>query len=188
MENAVEEKKKNDGLKAVFEWLELLAVSVACVVVILTLIARYSPVNGTSMNETLQNKDVLVLSNLFYTPKNGDIIVFESAVTGYDEPYVKRIIATAGQTVNIDFDTWTITVDGEEPEWEKHATYKGVERLYYNADITYPYTVPDDCVFVMGDNRWNSRDSRDIGPVETRTILGRVVCRVFPFSDFGKVD
>ena len=187
MDKKAEIQKKSDGLKSAFEWVELFAVSIAFVMIILTCIARYSPVNGASMNETLQNGDMLILSNLFYTPKNGDIVVFESEVTGYDEPYVKRVIATEGQTVDIDFDTWTVTVDGKVPEWEQYATYKGIERVFYTADITYPYTVPEGCVFVMGDNRWNSRDSRDIGPVDTRTIIGHVIFRLFPFETFGKV-
>ncbi len=188
MNENIKEKPKSDFVRSVFEWVELIAISITVVMVILNCFARYSPVNGESMNETLQHEDVLILSNLFYTPKNGDIVVFESQTTGYDEPYVKRVIATEGQIVDIDFETWTVTVDGEVPEWEKYATYKGIERLYYTADIQYPYTVPEGHIFVMGDNRWNSKDSRDIGPVDERTVLGRVVFRLFPFDTFGTVD
>ena len=185
MENNVQlqkQKKKQAAplSQSVFEWVELVAVSITIVMVILNCFARYSPVNGSSMNETLQHEDILILSDLFYTPDNGDIVVFESQTTGYDEPYVKRVIATEGQVVDYDPMTGEVTVDGEVPEWEQYATYKGSQRTFYTANITYPYTVPEGHVFVMGDNRWNSKDSRDIGPVDVRTILGRVVFRIYP--------
>ena len=183
---AVKEKPKFDFSRSVFEWVELVAISITVVMIILNCFARYSPVNGSSMNETLQHEDVLILSDLFYTPKNGDIVVFESQQTGYDEPYVKRVIATEGQVVDYDPITGEVTVDGEVPEWEQYAAYKGTQRTTYYAEISYPYTVPDGHIFVMGDNRWNSRDSRDIGPVDTRTVLGRVVFRLFPNT--GTVD
>ena len=183
---AVKEKPKFDLSRSIFEWVELVAISITVVMVILNCFARYSPVNGASMNETLQHEDVLILSDLFYTPKNGDIVVFESQQTGYDEPYVKRVIATEGQVVDYDPVTNKVTVDGEVPEWEQYATHKGNQRMTYYAEISYPYTVPEGHIFVMGDNRWNSRDSRDIGPVDVRTVLGRVVFRLFPNT--GIVD
>ncbi len=179
-------KEKTDLCRSVFEWVELVAISITVVMVILNCFARYSPVDGVSMNETLQHEDVLILSDLFYTPKNGDIVVFESQQTGYDEPYVKRVIATEGQVIDYDPDSGKVTVDGVEPHWEQYATHKGNKRNVYMAEITYPYTVPEGHIFVMGDNRWNSRDSRDIGPVDTRTVLGRVVFRLFPNT--GTVD
>ncbi|MBQ4602836.1 MAG: signal peptidase I [Clostridia bacterium] len=182
----VKEKPKFDLSRSIFEWVELVAISITVVMVILNCFARYSPVNGASMNETLQHEDVLILSDLFYTPKNGDIVVFESQQTGYDEPYVKRVIATEGQVVDYDPITNKVTVDGVEPEWEQYATYKNQQRTAYYAEISYPYTVPKGHIFVMGDNRWNSRDSRDIGPVDVRTVLGRVVFRLFPNT--GIVD
>lgn len=183
---AVKQKPRFDLSRSVFEWVELVAISITVVMVILNCFARYSPVNGASMNETLQHEDVLILSDLFYTPKNGDIVVFESQQTGYDEPYVKRVIATEGQVVDYDPITNKVTVDGEVPEWEQYATHKGNQRSTYYAEISYPYTVPEGHIFVMGDNRWNSRDSRDIGPVDARTVLGRVVFRLFPNT--GTVD
>lgn len=185
-----EDKEKYTTLKTVFEWIELFVISVTIVMVLLSCFMRYSPVSGASMNETLQDKDVLILSNLFYTPENGDIVVFESKVTGYDEPYVKRVIATEGQVVDIKTvgDRLEVTVDGVVPEYEQYATYKGVARSFYASDIVYPYTVPEGYVFCMGDNRWNSKDSRDIGPVDAREIVGHVVFRLFPMSSFGKVN
>ncbi len=183
---AVKEKPKFNLSRSVFEWVELVAISITVVMVILNCFARYSPVNGASMNETLQHEDILILSDLFYTPKNGDIVVFESQVTGYDEPYVKRVIATEGQVVDYDPISGEVTVNGEVPQWEQYACHKGSQRLTYYAEINYPYTVPEGHIFVMGDNRWNSRDSRDIGPVDVRTVLGRVVFRIYPNT--GIVD
>ena len=179
-------KEKADICRSVFEWVELVAISITVVMIILNCFARYSPVNGVSMNETLQDEDILILSDLFYTPKNGDIVVFESQQTGYDEPYVKRVIATEGQVIDYDPDSGRVTVDGEVPEWEQYACHKGNKRNVYMSDIVYPYTVPEGHIFVMGDNRWNSRDSRDIGPVDVRTVLGRVVFRIYPNT--GIVD
>ncbi len=110
------------------------------------------------MLNTLEENDVLIISNLFYTPKQGDIVVFESDVTGYDRPYVKRIIATEGQTVNIDFNNWIVYVDGkpiDEP-YVRQVTAPMDSSVF----IQYPYTVSEGCVFVMGDNRNYSTDSR----------------------------
>ena len=141
------------------------------------------------MNETLQENDLLIISDLFYTPKQGDIIVFESTATTYEKPYVKRVIATGGQTVDINYVdtdgdvTMKVTVDGKVLD-EPYVAYKFTPRLSYGADIEYPYTVPEGQVFVMGDNRWNSSDSRDIGTVDVRCIIGRVIFRLFPFDQF----
>lgn len=190
MENKVE---KSDFLKTVFEWVELVAFSVACVIIILNCFVRYSPVDGDSMNQTLQNKDVLILSNLFYEPEVGDIVVFASdnsngkIGTGYNKPYVKRVIATEGQHLVIDNETKTITVDGKVSECEKYAYYDPARMLFVDAywpDIDI--VIPEGQVFVLGDNRYNSADSRMLGTVDTRDIIGRVVLRIMP--NFGTVE
>lgn len=178
---------KKDLLKNIFEWVELFAVSVAVVMVVLVCLGRHSPVIGQSMNETLQENDLLIISDLFYEPKQGDIVVFESKVTTYEKPYVKRIIATEGQTIDYDPSTGAVTVDGKLLI-EDYVTYKGVERTYYGDTVKYPFVVPEGHVFVMGDNRWNSSDSRTIGAVDERCIIGRVVCRLFPFDQIGTVE
>lgn len=180
---SVKQEKKNP-LKSVVEWVEIFAVSVAAVMFILVCLGRHSPVNGSSMNDTLQQDDLLIISNLFYEPKQGDIVVFESTATTYERPYVKRVIAVGGQTIDYDPASGRVTVDGEVLD-EEYAVYKGDPRIISGADITYPYEVPDGYVFVMGDNRWNSTDSRVIGAVDSRCIIGHVIFRLFPLGSAG---
>ena len=187
MSESTNVKGKNALVKNIFEWIELFAVSVAVVMIVLVCFGRHSPVIGASMNETLQEDDLLIISELFYEPKQGDIIVFASKETTYEKPYVKRIIATENQTVDYDPSTGAVTVDGKLLN-EPYATYKGAQRMFYSNTITYPYVVPEGHVFVMGDNRWNSNDSRSIGAVDERTIIGRVVFRAFPFDQFGAIE
>ena len=184
-ENQNVTQEKESTLRGIFEWVELFAVSIAVVMVVLVCIGRHSPVSGTSMNETLQDKDLLIISDLFYTPAQGDVVVFESKATTYEKPYVKRVIATEGQVIDYNPSTGEVRVDGELL-YEDYITYKGMQRSHYEADITYPFTVPEGHVFVMGDNRWNSRDSRDIGPVDCRCIIGKVIFRVYPFDQIKK--
>lgn len=175
--------------RAIYEWVELFALSICFVLLVLILLGRHSPVDGTSMINTLQDKDLLIISDLFYTPKQGDIIVFENKQTGYDRPYVKRIVATEGQTVSIDEANNKVLVDGE-PLDEPYAYYSddyGLLKGMFFSDKD-SYTLKEGEVFALGDNRCNSRDSRTIGPVDVRSIVGRVIIRAFPFKSFGTVD
>ncbi|MBE6573301.1 MAG: signal peptidase I [Ruminococcaceae bacterium] len=179
-------------IRTVFEWVELLAFSVACVLIVLNCFVRYSPVDGISMNKTLEDKDILILSNLFYEPDVGDIIVFASdnsngkLGTGYNKPYVKRVIATEGQHVVIDAAEKKIYVDGKVSECEKYAFYDPARSGYPWTDIDV--IIPEGHVFVLGDNRYNSSDSRALGPIDTRDIIGRVVFRLLPFDSIGTVE
>ena len=135
--------------------------------------------DGTSMLQTLQNKDKVVMSNLFYTPEYGDIVVIKTDFFG-DTPIVKRIIATAGQTIDINFETGTVTVDGVVLE-EDYINTPTNDREDFNG----PITVPEGYVFVMGDNRDYSTDSRSsyVGLVDTRRILGKVYWVIIPGID-----
>ena len=173
-----------------YYWLQTLVLAVCAIVLLFTFVGRITRVVGDSMLQTLHNGDLLLLQSAFYTPKAGDIVVLnkttdESVSLLGGEAIVKRVIATEGQTVSIDYSTSTVYVDGEELDepyvWEFMDRRTGP----YSGQI--PFVVPEGSVFVMGDNRNNSTDSRHemLGPVDKGYILGRAVFILFPFSDFG---
>ena len=183
-------KPENPGAKLkneLFDWLEMAVLAMSVVFMIFTFFARVSIVSGPSMEDTLHNGDVLVVSDLLYTPSQGDIIVVQTPTLGYEEPIVKRVIATDGQTVRIDTDTWEVTVDGKVLDEPYVKRVSGNMRGWVYGDS---YLVPDGCVFVMGDNRNNSKDSRsyDIGAVDERFIIGKVILRFFPLNKLGSVN
>jgi len=179
--SAAEEKKEGSEL---FDWIQCLVSALIFCVLLFTFFVRTIGVIGHSMEPTFHNGDRVVISNLFYTPKQGDVVVLrkESFQT---EPIIKRVIATEGQLVDIDFEAGIVYVDGvvlDEPYTAEPTT----EPLDFEGEIL----VPENCVFVMGDNRNHSSDSRrdTIGCVDERYIIGRVLLRVLPFSDFGVVE
>ena len=131
------------------------------------------------MYRTLVDGDYLLLvSNVLYRqPEQGDIIVASKDSFNDGEPIIKRVIATEGQTVDIDFDAGIVYVDGMALEEDYTYTLTNVQE-----GIVFPITIADGCIFAMGDNRNGSKDSRhpDIGMIDTREILGRAVFLIFP--------
>lgn len=178
-----EEEKKISGSENLFEWVETLVIAFFAVILFFTFVFRLAAVNGESMLPTLVDKDRLIVSYLFYTPKNGDIVIVNNDNPALEKVIVKRVIATEGQTVDIDFDSGEVKVDGKVLQEE----YINNLTLLDEGGHSYPVTVPENCVFVMGDNRMNSLDSRDsrVGFVPEDEILGKVSLRIFPFSRFG---
>ena len=189
-------KKSNPSspISSFIDYVEVFVVALSLVIIIFSFFIRICKVQGPSMENTLYEDEKLIVTNIGYTPKRGDIIVFHQTGT-LNEPVVKRVIATAGETVDIDFDDYgkvTITdVDGNTFVLDE-IDYKNLDSTYayIKSDYELPYTVPEGCVFVMGDNRNHSTDSRSllIGPVDERRILGKVILRISPLDRFGKVD
>jgi len=193
-----EKAVKSSKLSFWYDIIEVLAISVVAVMLLFAFVARLSTVEGGSMNNTLQNGDRLVVSKLFYTPKTGDIIVFQQSDGYFSEPLIKRVIATGGQTLKIDFENWAVYVDGEklDESYVKREFAMAMDKenyyTYYsgNLDSSGTMTIPDGYLFVMGDNRNASSDSRfaGVGLVRESDIMGRAVFRLFPFSKFGIVE
>ena len=181
-----EENTKKKKVKEVLEYAESLTVVFAVMLLIFTFIARPATVDGESMLPTLRNGERLVISNLFYEPAPGDIVVLCGAADREEgRNLIKRIIAVGGQTIDIDFETGEVTVDGEVLD-EPYI----LERTHLDEGTEFPLTVPEGEVFVMGDNRNASRDSRSlsVGTVKEEYIVGRVLFRFFPFDRFGTVS
>jgi len=165
-----------------YDWLEALTYAVVAVILIFSFVFRTAGVDGSSMETTMHDGDRVVISDLFYKPAAGDIVVVNSPnFTG--RPLIKRVIATGGQYVEIV--DGIVYVDGEalDEPYASEPVNEGNE-----GDIT-PLTVPEGELFVMGDNRNASTDSRfsAVGTVDERYVMGRVLMRILPISSIGTV-
>ena len=168
----------------IYDWMQSLVFALIICIIVFVFFFRIVDVAGDSMNPTLIDGDKLVVSDILYTPKQGDIIIFRKDEYK-PEALVKRVIATEGQTIDIDFDRGRVYVDGELLDEPYIA-----ELTKNQLDFQGPQTVPEGCVFVMGDNRNASSDSRkaEIGMVDERLIVGKVLLRVFPLDSIGVPD
>ena len=192
-----EEKKKGTTFSDFMEIVESVIISVFAVLLIFTFVCRPVTVDGTSMVPTLQDKDKLIMRMMGYTPKCGDIVIVENDRShryengtdgkiidgsGMEKRLIKRVIAVGGQTVDIDFEAHTVTVDGEQ----LYESYIYEPTELDPGMFEYPVTVPEGYVFVMGDNRNNSTDSRSplVGFVKEEDVIGKAVLRFYPFDKF----
>ncbi len=179
--------KKPSWKQTLFKDMRDIVIILVAFMLVYVLFFRMVVVEGDSMKDTLVDGDrLLLISNLLYRePKVGDIIVASKDSFRDGENIIKRVIATEGQTVDIDFLTGTVYVDGEaiEEPYIKNLTTTP-------EGMDFPLTVSEGCVFVMGDNRSVSMDSRNpsIGLIDEREILGKVVLLLFPGDDGGKQE
>lgn len=172
-------------IDTVFDFLELFIFTLVAVMVLTSFVFKHSVVEGDSMNNTLEEGDHLIVWDAFYTPDRYDIIVFEDYSTILKKAVVKRVIGLPGETVEIkngEDGVFLVYVNGELIE-EDYA-YHGIR---YSSPNTGVWKLGEDEIFVMGDNRYNSADSRDenVGPIKIDSVLGKVVLRFYPFGKFG---
>ena len=176
---------QSKALRETYDWVQSLTSALIFCVIVFVFLVRLVYVNGNSMYPTLNNNDLMLVSRVFYTPRTGDIVVFKKDAYDANKALVKRVIATEGQVININFEIGAVYVDGEEIKEDY------IRELTYNKlDFIGPQTVPEGCVFVMGDNRNESTDSRNtlIGMVDSRLIIGKVLYVIYPLNAFRKVQ
>ena len=178
-----EEEQDETIVNSVYDWARSLVSAVVGVVLLFTFVLRLIGVSGSSMENTFYTGDrVVILNSVFCDYQPGDVVVADAYNAVLNETIVKRIIATGGQTVDIDFYRGIVYVDGvalDEP-YVKEPTYT-------NGGLQYPITLAEDEVFLMGDNRNASTDSRSymLGPVKEGYLQGKVVFLLFPGKTSG---
>lgn len=168
-----------------FFWLQALVMALVALTLVFTLVGRVIGVDGGSMEPTLHEHDMLLLQSVGYQPAQGDVVVLTKE-SFLPQPIVKRVIAVGGQRVDIDYAAGTVAVDGvvlDEPylnEWMREPDFAHISSI----------EVPEGSIFVMGDNRNHSSDSRDVrlGLVDERYVLGRALFIVLPFGHFGAIE
>ena len=176
--DAPKNKKAKKTKLNIFEVFEAGVAAIVVVTVLFLFCFRVFSVDGPSMKPTLQPDDRVVVSGVGYKAQQGDIVVLSGA--GSDQkPIVKRVIAVAGDVVDINFTTGVVTVNGKEEHFTDELTTQ-------QADVAFPLTVPEGTVFVLGDNRGVSLDSRSsrVGWVDERKIVGKVLFRFYPLGDW----
>lgn len=173
-----------------YEWLEAIAFALAIVVLLFTFVFRIVRVDGDSMTPTLQNENRVLVNRLMREPEENDIvIVVMPEDAAYNKTLIKRVVAVGGEYIQILDGTVYV---GETPENMTPRRIVGLPEITVlgNAhDWSSPVLVPEDCVFVMGDNRNDSLDSRDtrVGFIPKERLLGNVILRMYPVSEFGTV-
>lgn len=196
-----EEVKKDvhTAVKEVFDWIETLIMAMIFIIVLFTFVIRVNTVEGESMLPTLNDGQKLLVTDLFYTPSYNDIVIVQAAKLDGGKPIIKRVIGLPGDRISIDFTAGTVYRNGEalKIETKNNIIYEDGHKI--NALTTrnlemasgQEYTVPENCYFVLGDNRNRSTDSRalsSVGYVDKNYIAGRVIFSIFPFNSIGFIE
>ena len=181
-------RRISPAVRSVMEWVETIVMAVVLVAVAFTFVARVITVDGVSMEPTYYNGDRVLVTKLAGQARQGDVVIVVGAL---EEPIIKRVVATEGQTVDFDTELGEVTVDGQPLPGSVFGIEDGITFVpdLPGMVMEFPKTVPEGCVFVLGDNRDNSTDSRfvTVGMVDQRNILGKVVFSLYPFSKIGFV-
>ena len=181
-------RRVSPAVRSVMEWVETIVMAVVLVAVAFTFVARVITEDGVSMEPTYYNGDRVLVTKLAGQARQGDVVIVVGAL---EEPIIKRVVATEGQTVDFDPELGEVTVDGQPLPGSVFGIKDGITFVpdLPGMVMEFPQTVPEGCVFVLGDNRDNSTDSRfvTVGMVDQRNILGKVVFSLYPFSKIGFV-
>jgi signal peptidase I len=183
-------------ISEIFDYIEIFVFSVCAVMLLFTFAFRLCRVDGESMEKTLFNNEILIVSDIYYSPEANDIVVFHQIGTTNsvnNKPIVKRVIATARHFVKIDYNAGVVYVSDDnifdENDIIDETSYIYLDTGRWKMSGVMETYVPDGYIFVMGDNRNNSLDSRyeDIGLVDVRRVFGKVLLRISPFSKAGRI-
>ena len=193
-EDSIIENKKFNWRRELFDWIQAIAVALVVSFLLKNYVLTLAKVQGQSMEPTLKHEDRLYVNRLMYEPKKGDVIIFRPG-SDPDRPYIKRIIATEGDTLYINFVSGDVYVNDEkidEPyiNEETHLMGSYVESLMRNGEYSRenPIVIEKDKMFVMGDNRNASKDSREIGQVPEDEIIGHAIFRFWPVNKVTALD
>lgn len=195
--------KKGGAVAEVYDWFDTLICSVLAIIVIFAFVTRLSSVDGRSMFPTLEHEEKLLITDMFYTPANNDIVVLwadkipSDDGTGYGKAIVKRVVGVAGDTIKINFTAGVVYRNGEALPLEvsEGILYEDghmindytTRKLQFDLQFGEEVTIPDGYIFVLGDNRNESLDSRgtSVGLVDVNNIIGKAYLRVWPLDKFG---
>ena len=192
-QNISPKRQKGSFTKGFIEQLELVVIFLAIIILVFSFVCKSCMVDGDSMLNTLHNQDRVVIWSLFYKPQYGDIVVIHDN-GNLNKPIVKRVIGLPGDTVEVTHFAKGMQVtlthsDGSiEVLEEDYIRYSLSDGHLSSYPSVKSWTVGEGEVFVMGDHRNNSEDSRSFGTIKEDSILGRVLIRFYPFDNFGKVE
>lgn len=177
------------SVRIVLEWVEEIVLALVLIAILFTFACRIVTVTGTSMVPSFHNGDRVLVVNTPTGVQQGDVVVIVNVL---NEPIIKRVIATEGQTVDFDYANKSVLVDGEPVDETQFGLENGITEEPFSSLglLGFPQTVPEGCVFVLGDNRSVSEDSRyqDVGMIDVRNILGKAVFHLFPLDSVGPVS